>query len=125
MTLEYRDSKETREAGITYHLAVKEEWESQKGGSTYAPAPFAEEGFVHCTDGLDLLTQIANMFYQPDTRERTVLVLDRSKVASEVRYDDDDELFPHIYGEINTDAVVAELPVEREADGTFIKLGAE
>lgn len=33
---------------------------------------------------------------------------------------EDEPLFPHLYGTIDFDSVVAELPVERRSDGTFL-----
>lgn len=125
MQYEYRDSEECKAAGITYHLTAVEEWHAQNDGEEYAPAPFADEGFIHCTNGLDLLVNVANMFYIADPRERTVLVLDVARLTSPVRYDDDAQQFPHICGKINTNAVIHELPVQRADDGTFTSIGSE
>lgn len=123
MQTEYRDPIACREAGITYHLAVIDEWTSQATGDAYVPSAFAADGFIHCTNGLDLLTEIATMFYQGSPEPRTVLVLDVAKLTSDVRYDDPDQNFPHIYGPLNTDAVIGELTVERDSDGRFVHLG--
>lgn len=123
MQTEYRDSIESKSAGITYHLAVRDEWESQKNNDEYLPGAFDADEFIHCTDGLDLLTEIANMFYTSSPEPRVVLVLDVSQIGSEVRYDDAEQRFPHIYGPLNPSAVVAELPVERGDDGRFTQLG--
>ncbi len=124
MSHEYRDSIESKDAGITYHLALVSEWEAQKGGDHYVPGAYEAEGFIHCTNGLDLLTEIANMFYKGSPDERTVLVLDMDKLESPVRYDDEAQTFPHIYGPLNPSAVIGELPVERAEDGTFTRLGS-
>lgn len=125
MQIEYRDSAESRVNGITYHLAVKDEWESQRDKEFYKPQAFAADGFIHCTDGLELLTEIANMFYKASPEERTVLVLAVNEVDAEVCYDDPEHRFPHIYGALNTSAVIAELPVRRADDGTFLQLGSD
>lgn len=123
MKTEYREPAESKNSGITYHLAHQEEWDTQKNSGSYKPGVFEDDGFIHCTNGLDLLTEIANMFYKNDSESRRVLVLDVSKIESEVRYDDPEQRFPHIYGALNTSAVIGELPVERADDGTFIHLG--
>lgn len=125
MSHEYRDSSESKSAGITYHLALVREWEAQKGGDHYVPGAYEADGFIHCTNGLDLLTQIANMFYKDSPDERTVLVLDTGRIESDVRYDDDAQTFPHIYGQLNTSAVIGELPVARAEDGTFTGMGTK
>lgn len=125
MTNEYRDSKESKRAGITYHLAVVSEWNARKSDETYVPGAYDADGFIHCTNGLDLLTTIANMFYKDSPDERTVLVLDVAKIESEVRYGDEEQTFPHIYGPLNTSAVIGELQVHRAEDGTFVGFGAQ
>lgn len=123
MAHEYRDFDEAKSAGITYHLALVSEWHAQKDGDDYVPGAYDADGFIHCTNGLDLLTDIANMFYKDSADERTVLVLDIAIIKSDVRYDDEAERFPHIYGPLNTSSVVAELPVHRATDGTFTSMG--
>jgi uncharacterized protein (DUF952 family) len=124
MRTEYRDAVEGKNAGITYHLAIKDEWELQKNGETYVPGTFDADGFIHCTDGLDLLTEIANLFYKDSPEARTVLVLAVDRIDSDVRYDDSEEQFPHIYGPLNPSAVIGELPVNRDNRGTFVRLGS-
>lgn len=123
MNYEFRDSEESKRNNITYHLAIVEEWTGQKDTESYTPSAFEQDGFIHCTNGLDQLVEVANMFYTNSPEPRTVLVLEVDKIESEVRYDDPDQRFPHIYGVLNPSAVVAELPVRREEDGTFVQLG--
>lgn len=123
MTHEYRDSAESKQARITYHLTLISEWEAQRNGESYVPGAFEGDGFIHCTNGLDLLTEIANLFYKGSDDARTILVLEIDRIESEVRYDDPAGRFPHIYGPLNVSAVVGELPVTRAGDGTFTLLG--
>lgn len=123
MNFEYRDSSDCKAAGITYHLAIEKEWHVQSDNGTYTPSAFDADGFIHCTNGLDLLTDIANMFYKDSPELRTVLVLDVRRISSDMRYDDPHENFPHVYGSLNPAAVVGELPVERDENGTFVLLG--
>ena len=58
-----------------------------------------------------------------------VLVIDTERVPSEIRYEVPDgasDAFPHIYGPLPVDAVVAIAPVTRADDGrpTWPDLGA-
>lgn len=119
MTL-YQTAEASRSAGIAYHLSPEDVWESQKNNSTYLPEPFEQDGFIHTTNGTEKLLWVANEFYTEDERAYTVLVLDVSKLTSPLRYDDDGEVFPHIYGPLNTDAVIGELQVQRADDGRFV-----
>lgn len=119
----HRSSVEAREAGVTFHLVPTPVWDSQKSQPQYTPEAYDTDGFIHCTDGLDQLLTVANLFYTSDARPFTTLVLAVSEITSPIRYDDPDQLFPHIYGPLNTSAVRDELPVDRERDGTFVGFG--
>lgn len=118
----YRDSIESRNAGVTYHLVPESVWTRQRSGTEYLPDAFDNDGFIHCTNGLDQLVAVGNMFYLNDRRPFLVLALDVSRLTSEVRYDDPDQLFPHIYGPLNTDAVIDQATVERSPDGAFLSI---
>lgn len=122
--MEYRTAEESREAKVAYHLVPAPVWEARGGAPTYVPEAFEQDGFIHTTNGLDPLLQVANMFYTGDARPYMVLVLDTTKLTSELRYDDEGHIYPHIYGPLNTDAVVGTLAVDREADGTFTGIRA-
>lgn len=118
----YRDARASRTAGVTYHLVPADVWEAQRIGQLYRPEAFSADGFIHCTNGLDQLVIVANMFYTGDLRSFLVLALDVCRITSEVRYDDPDELFPHIYGPLNMDAVIDQTTIKRSADGTFLSV---
>lgn len=124
MRYEIEDAAESRDAGIAYHLAPVEVWERQKASGSYTPEAFGRDGFIHATNGLDRLRWVANEFYTADARPQTVLVLDVSKLESPLRYDDEGQLFPHIYGPLNADAVIAELAVHRGDNGAFVGFSA-
>jgi uncharacterized protein (DUF952 family) len=123
--LRYAGSAECREMGVTYHLTPTEVWERQKDTSTYFPQSYSEEGFIHCTNGLDELVAVGNRYYREDRRPFLVLILDVSKIESPVQYDDSEQVFPHLYGPLNTNAVVGLLLAKREEDGTFISYTKE
>lgn len=112
----------SRSAGVAYHLCPVEIWESQKVSGSYVPEAFDADGFIHATNGLDRLLWVANEFYIADERPYTVLVLDVSKLTPPLRYDDENEEFPHIYGPLNVDAVIGELAVLRDENGAFVSV---
>lgn len=116
----YATAEESRSAGIAYHLTPVDVWTRQKQGDSYLPEAFAQDGFIHATNGLDPLLEVANLFYQGDRRDYRVLILAVPDLTSEVRYDDENHTYPHIYGPLNTSAVVGELDVQRAEDGAFL-----
>ena len=119
----HRTAAEARAAGITYHLVPAAVWAERNSAAEYLPEAYDQDGFIHCTNGLDELVTVANMFYTGDPRPFLTLVLDAGKIASDVRYDDPNETYPHIYGPLNTDAVIGELAVMRGEDGAFLAIG--
>ena len=123
--MEYRTAEESRAARIAYHLVPVPVWEERGSAPTYVPEAYEQDGFIHTTNGLDPLLAVANMFYTGDDRSYMVLVLDTTKLASELRYDDESQVYPHIYGPLNADAVIGTLAVDRADDGAFTAIRAE
>ena len=109
-------------SGHTLHLVPEPVWRAHQGAATYTPEPFAEEGFVHCTDGDEYLLGVANNYYRTDPRPYVVLVLDVDRLTAPVRYDDPAQIYPHVYGPINLDAVVEVRRAVRLADGSFSEI---
>lgn len=108
---------------VTYHLVPEAVWESQNLARYYEPEPFAQEGFIHCTDTLEELIAVGNRYYREDPRAFMVLAIDCEQVEAPVIYEDEHQLFPHIYGALNTDAVLSARPVSRAPDGRFLSMG--
>lgn len=84
-----------------------------------APASLEAEGFVHCSTREQLLATAERYFSGEDGLR--VLQLDESRLAAELRYEESTggDRFPHIYGPINSDAIVRETVLERR-DGRFV-----
>jgi uncharacterized protein (DUF952 family) len=109
----------------TYHLALLDEWLASEGSETYAPGAFEVEGFIHCTDGEAELVATANRYFSQDPRTFVVLEIDLDRVDVFVHYEDPDRIYPHIYGRLPRNAVVAVHPVLRDAEGRFVGFGEE
>ena len=118
-------AEDSRTAGIAYHLIPAPVWGEYKGRDLYEPEAYGEDGFIHLTLGTDPLLAVANLFYTGDAREFKVLVLDINRIQSPIKFEDPEEIYPHIYGLLNTDSVIGELSVERTEDGSFVQIGAE
>jgi len=108
---------------IIFHIAPQEAWakrEDQSAVGYYRPERFAIEGFIHCSTP-DQVIKVADIRFRGQTG-LVLLCLDTDKVTAEIRYENlegGQELFPHIYGEINTDAVVQVAEFEPGVDGYF------
>ena len=105
---------------ITYHIVAGTYFRDCDSGAPYAPEGFADEGFMHCTDGEQNVADTANRYYHGEQRMFIVLVIEKDLVTSEIRYEDPARIYPHIYGPLNRDAIMTVLPLLREADGSFV-----
>lgn len=77
------------------------------------------EGFIHCSTPEQVI-EIANSIFK-GTQKLILLVIDEKKVVSEIRYEDcgNKNLYPHIYGTLNLDAVIKTLDFSPNSNGYF------
>lgn len=77
------------------------------------------EGFIHCSTR-DQVVWVANQFYRGKT-SLVLLVIDPDRVHAEIKYETVEGVgdFPHIYGELNADAIVQAIGFPPNSDGSF------
>lgn len=105
---------------IIYHLVPKAFYERQRKNAVYLPKAFAPEGFIHCTKRADEMARVANRFYKNERGPHVYLYIETKKVRAKIQYDDAAKQYPHIYGGLNHDAIVAVKPARRDANGNFL-----
>ena len=110
---------------VWIHLVPTPVWEQQRGSDTYLPEAYDADGFIHCTIGDGRMLAVANMFYTADPRPFLALTLDPDRISSEVRFEDPDAVFPHIYGPLQVAAVTGHRLVVRDDEGRFVRFGGE
>ncbi len=108
---------------VTYHLVPKAYFDSLDASADYLPAPFAQDGFIHCTNDPQEMARIANLFYRAEPPPHLYLYIDKDRVRSPIRYDDAERKYPHIYGPLNRDAIVAAREAPRDEQGSFLPPG--
>jgi len=106
-----------------FHIISKKEWEIAKKHGVYSPGSLNNEGFIHCSH-TDQICDVANNLFkgQPDL---LLLRIFEPDIKAEVKHEPPLEapfsgiMFPHIYGDLNLDAVnkVFEFPCDQ--DGKF------
>ena len=108
---------------MIYHLALLDEWqEAQTGDGQYRRSTLGksldEVGYIH-TSFAGQAQGVADAFYRG--RPNVVLLtIDPAAVASEIRVEEvpgTGQSFPHIYGPLPVEAVVAVQPLTPDADG--------
>jgi uncharacterized protein (DUF952 family) len=102
------------------HITLADRWTKAKNLGSYRSDTLATEGFIHCST-LAQVVGSANRFFT-GLQDVIILVVDRDRVTSEIRDEgvDPTNLFPHIYGELNIDAVIKAVDLETDIDGLFL-----
>ena len=109
---------------IILHITQREQWEQAKFLEVYHGNTLDSEGFIHCSTPQQVI-KVANTFFT-NQKELVLLCIDADKVKPEIRYEgiEGEEQFPHIYGNLNLDAVLQVIDFEHGKDG-FFKLPPE
>lgn len=105
---------------LTYHLLPATDYDPV--ATTYTPAAFASDRFIHTTKTRALMPEVANRYYRADPRPYLLLTIDLTRNAAPWCYDAAGDEYPHIYGPLDLVAVVAVEPCPRATDGTFLPL---
>jgi uncharacterized protein (DUF952 family) len=110
---------------MIYHITTAADWKAAQAQGRYTVASLSSEGFIHCSK-LEQVVATANRHY-PGQRGLILLTIVAERVTAEIREENlsgGSELFPHIYGPINLDAVSAVQSFEPDAAGRFSSLPA-
>ncbi len=103
------------------HATFRTSWSAAQEAGAYTADSLASEGFIHCSKA-DQILRVADLLFAGQ-HGLVILVVDPARLTSELRWeagvDLTVELFPHIYGPINLDAVAGVLDFEPGLDGKF------
>lgn len=99
------------------HITQPQQWEEAKRDCVYHGDTLASEGFIHCSTPKQAIA-VANRFFSGQ-QGLIILCIDTERVQSEIRYEGVEELFPHIYGSLNVDAVFQVVKLESGTNGKF------
>jgi uncharacterized protein (DUF952 family) len=103
------------------HLCDRKAWWLAQERGVYTPTSLEDEGFIHCSTAAQLLG-VANRFY-PNRDDLLVLVIQTQKLEAELRWEPvDSDIFPHLYGALNLEAVSAAYPLPLDPDGIYRRL---
>ena len=103
------------------HATSRTAWSAAEKSGSYAADSLAGQGFIHCST-VDQILRVANDFYTGQ-HGLVILVIDPDRLNPDLRWepgvDIATQLFPHVYGPINLDAVVDVVDFEPGPDGLF------
>lgn len=92
---------------MIYHVTRKEDWEKALSNGFYEAASLKLEGFIH-TSAVNQITGVLERYFENE-KELVLLHIDEDKVIAPIKYqlaESVQEIFPHIFGTLNLDAVV-------------------
>ena len=103
---------------MIYHIVTESDLRAHVSGDVYTPASLKDFGFVHCALQASVIA-VANDYFGGAAEPVLLLEVDPERLTSDVRYEAaapsaeagtshlvDAALFPHVYGPINTQAIV-------------------
>ena len=111
------------------HITHSQDWQTALENGAYHTPSLEKDGFIHCSTDSQAL-RVANNFYRAQT-DLVLLVIDTDRLQSPLKFEgpinpgtgqaetDNPDLFPHVYGAINIEAVVKVVAFPPNADGTF------
>lgn len=102
-----------------FHIAEPEAWAAAQTAGQYRAASLADEGFIHLSTRAQLPATAAR-FYS-GRADLVLLAVDPARLTAPLRYEEGEpgQRFPHLYGPLNLDAVLAAYPFAPQADGSF------
>ncbi len=94
-----------------FHIANSTDVDALRENGEYRCESLTTEGFIHCCDKHQLTGVVAR--YYTDIDDVFLLLLDVDKLDAALIHENTtggSELFPHLYGSINTEAVLDIVP---------------
>jgi len=111
-----------------FHVTTRAAWEAAQRAGVYAAPSLESEGFIHFSQAHQVVA-VANAFFSGQ-RGLVLLQADVALLHAELRWEppaglpvpkavSPSELFPHLYGPLNIDAVLAVHNFPPGPDGLF------
>ncbi len=100
---------------LIFHLASATDAQNLAKKGVYRTASLDSEGFIHCCTA-EQLPGVVQRYYA-EAQELTVLTIDPDALEARLVFENTvggEELFPHVYGEINQQAVRSDEVIGRQ-----------
>ena len=97
---------------MIYHVLQGTLWKTALSQGFYEADSLATEGFIHASRE-EQVAGVLDRYYKGQT-DLVLLHIDESKLTAELKYERSpsiNESFPHIYGRLNTNAVIKAVPL--------------
>ncbi len=113
---------------MIFHITSRKDWEAAQAKGAYTVESLQTEGFIHCSN-LNQVLPVAETFYKGQSN-LVLLMIEPTLLTSTLKWEPPsggtpppgvpaEDLFPHIYGPINLDAVVNVFDFIFDSTGAF------
>jgi uncharacterized protein (DUF952 family) len=104
---------------LIYILCSVPVYEAAKEAGMYAPDSLQLEGFIHASPAHQL-NRVANKYYR-QYESLCLLTVETDKVSAEIKWEaiSNGDLYPHIYGPLNMNAVIQVTQLNRNASQMY------
>ncbi|HRE46789.1 MAG TPA: DUF952 domain-containing protein [Aggregatilineales bacterium] len=115
---------------MIYHMISQAAWDAAQAAGVVTNDSLARDGFIHCSQRHQV-APVASAYFNGQ-RDILVLRIDPARLTAELRYEPpqhlkglpepstkEDDMFPHIYGEISLSAVIDAVPLILHPDGSL------
>jgi uncharacterized protein (DUF952 family) len=113
---------------MIYHITSRMAWNQARARGDYRAESLETEGFIHCSTDEQVIP-VAEKFYKGQ-EGLLLLVIEPERLTSALKWESpaegapppgvrEGDLFPHIYGPINLEAVVRVFDLESAPDGKY------
>jgi uncharacterized protein (DUF952 family) len=106
---------------VIVHITARPAWEMARASGWLLPPSLAVDGFIHFSE-VDQIVAVANAAFSGQG-DLVLLCVATDRVEAPLKYESSDaggESFPHLYGALNLDAVVAVVPFVEGDDGFVV-----
>ncbi|HET9074457.1 MAG TPA: DUF952 domain-containing protein [Solirubrobacteraceae bacterium] len=104
---------------MIFHIAPESDWEAAIAAGAYAADSLSTEGFIHFSNAEQVARVAGVRFSGRD--DLLLLCVEPERLRAPLRYEpgapDSQELFPHLYGPLELDAVAAVRRYRAGAEG--------
>lgn len=113
---------------MIYHITSRSAWNEARERGDYRAESLETEGFIHCSTEEQVLP-VAHKYFEGQN-DLVLLVIESALLEPDLKWEPpaegapppgvpEGDLFPHIYGPINLDAIVKVFDIESSPDQKF------
>jgi uncharacterized protein (DUF952 family) len=113
---------------MIYHITSRMAWNEARERGAYLTQSLETEGFIHCSTE-EQVVPVAQKYYKGQ-EGLLLLVIEPDRLTSDLKWEPpaegtpppgvpEGDLFPHIYGPINLEAVVRVFDLQSQPDGKY------